>query len=554
MQAAGKRRPQDSRKSTARLCQLGCHVEQRPDVNVSDTLHKLVKTLQQPALFPHPVTRFAVIETHISIILLTGMYAYKFKKPVNFGFLDFSTLEKRRHFCNEELRLNRRLAPELYLEVVPVSAGPQLGADGEVIEYTLRMREFEQASQFDRLLDAGRLTPLHIDALARRIAGFHATTAVAAPDTEYGRPAVVQVPIEENFSQILERMQDLEERSRLAPLHDWTRQASRWLLPVLQARKSGGFIRECHGDLHLRNIALVDAIPVAFDCIEFNDRLRWIDIISEVSFMVMDLDHRAQPGLASRFLNAWLEQSGDYAGLSLLRFYLVYRAMVRAKVDCLRAFQPDVNTGERAAILEEYHAYLELAGRYTRHATPVLLLMHGLSGSGKTTVSQYLLGNLPAIRMRSDIERKRLHGLAGKVQSAADIDRGIYNRAADERTYRQLATLAGTVLDAGHSVIVDATFLQQEQLGPFIELARARNLRCFIIDCQAPESELRRRIAVRQGEQRDASDAGIEVLEHQLRRYRPLDASATEAEILVAGSDTPAMDRLITALRERLRW
>ncbi len=519
---------------------------------MTDTLHNLVKSLQQPALFPHPVTRFAVIETHISIILLTGTYAYKFKKPVNFGFLDFSTLEKRKHFCAEELRLNRRLAPELYLEVVPVTVGPHLGADGEIIEYAVRMREFEQASQFDRMLDGDRLTPAHIDALALHIAEFHATVTVAGPESTYGLPATVQAPVDENFCQVLECMRGPQERSRVLPLQDWAHQAYSGLQPVLQARKDGGFIRECHGDLHLRNIALVDGVPVAFDCIEFNDKLRWIDIISEVAFMVMDLDHRGRSGLASRFLNAWLERSGDYAGLSLLRYYLVYRAMVRAKVDCLRAYQPDVDTTARAAILQDYHAYLELAGRYTQDQPPALLLMHGLSGSGKTTISQFLLENLPAIRIRSDVERKRLHGLPGDARTGAGIDQGIYDRTADARTYRHLAMLAGTVLDAGHCVIVDAAFLQQVQRTPFIELAHARAARCFIIDCQAPDSELRQRITARQRDRQDASEAGIEVLENQLRHYQPLDTSATDAEILVTGSDATAMAGLITLLQERL--
>jgi aminoglycoside phosphotransferase family enzyme/predicted kinase len=520
---------------------------------MTDTLHNLVTALQQPELFPHPVTRFAVIETHISIILLTGTYAYKFKKPVNFGFLDFSTLARRRHFCAEELRLNRRLAPELYLEVVPVTAGPRLGADGEAIEYAVRMREFEQTAQFDRMLDAGQLGPAHMDALALRIAAFHASVAVAGPESTYGRPVAVQAPVDENFSQVLECMQDAGERDRLAPLQDWARQAVQRLQPLLQARKDDGFIRECHGDLHLRNVALVDDVPVAFDCIEFNDNLRWIDIISEVAFMVMDLDQRGQSGLASRFLNTWLEHSGDYAGLSLLRYYLVYRAMVRAKVDCLRAHQPDVDTAERSAILQEYHAYLALGERYTRPYPPALLLMHGLSGSGKTTISQFLLENLPAIRMRSDIERKRLHGLAGDARTGAGIAEGIYDHAANERTYRRLAELSGTVLDAGHSVIIDAAFLQQVQRTPFIELARARGVRCFIIDCQAPESELRRRIATRQRSRQDASEAGIEVLENQLRDYQQLDTSTSGAEILVAGSDAPALDGLMASLRVQQR-
>ncbi|MDH3979942.1 MAG: AAA family ATPase [Gammaproteobacteria bacterium] len=520
---------------------------------MTDALHNLVKALQQPALFPHPVTRFAVVETHISIVLLTGTYAYKFKKPVNFGFLDFSTLAKRKHFCAEELRLNRRLAPELYLEVVPVSAGPHLGADGDVIECAVRMREFEQASQFDRMLDEDRLTPAHIDALAVRIAEFHATATVAEPESTYGLPATVQAPVDENFSQVLEHIQGAQEHSRVSPVQDWAQRTYSGLRPVLQARKDSGFIRECHGDLHLRNIALVDDVPVAFDCIEFNDKLRWIDIISEVAFMVMDLDHRGRPDLASRFLNAWLEHSGDYAGLSLLRYYLVYRAMVRAKVDCLRAHQPDVDTGAQAKILQDYHAYIELAGRYTKARPPALLLMHGLSGSGKTTVSQFLLEKLPAIRMRSDVERKRLHGFAGNARTGAGVDQGIYARNANARTYRQLALLAGKVLDAGHNVIIDAAFLQQAQRTPFIELAHARATRCFIIDCQAPEAELRQRITVRQHGRQDASEASVEVLENQLRHYQPLDSSATGAEILVTDSDAKAMARLVTLLQQQLQ-
>ncbi len=521
------------------------------DEGIADTLHKLVTALQQPALFPHPVARFDVIETHISIILLTGPYAYKFKKPVDFSFLDFSTLEKRRHFCEEELRLNRRLAPELYREVVPVSAGPKLGGDGEGIEYVIRMREFEQASQFDSLLDAGLLKPSHIDALALRIAKFHAGADVAAAQSNYGNPAAVKAPVEENFEQILNCMHEAQKSTRLEHLQDWSGKTFQRLQADLQARKEHGFIRECHGDLHLRNVALVDDTPVAFDCIEFNDKLRWIDTISEIAFMVMDLDHRGQPGLASRFLNAWLEQSGDYAGVPLLRYYLVYRAMVRAKVDCLRAHQTDVDAATRETILQDYHAYLELGERYTKPSPPTLLLMHGLSGSGKTRVSQSLLESLPAIRLRSDIERKRLHGLAGDARTGAGIDQDIYSRAAGERTYRHLKSLAGTLLEAGHTVIVDATFLQHARLAPFIELAGNLSVRCFIIDCQAPESELRKRIAARERDRLDASEAGSEVLDNQLRCYQPLGASFAGMEVLTTHSDTPSSTRLLKCLKNK---
>lgn len=518
---------------------------------MTDTLHKLVKALQQPALFPHPVTCFEVIETHISIVLLTGTYAYKFKKPVNFGFLDFSTLARRKHFCEEELRLNRRLAPELYLEVVSITTGPKLGGDDKVIEYAVRMHEFEQASQFDRLLNAGQLSPAHIDALGLRIAKFHTAAAVAGPDSTYGTPSAIQAPVNENFTQIPDCIRGAREQPQLESLRNWTGETFRKLQSTLQARKDDGFIRECHGDLHLRNIALVNDVPVAFDCIEFNDNLRWIDIISEVAFMVMDLDHRGQSGLASRFLNVWLEQSGDYAGISLLRYYLVYRAMVRAKVDCLRAHQMDIDAATRGSILKEYHAYLALAERYTKPPPPVLLLMHGLSGSGKTRVSQSLLENLPAIRLRSDIERKRLHGLAADTHSGSGIEQGIYDRTASKRTYQHLKSLAGTLLDAGHNVIVDATFLQQAQLAAFIELTNSRSVRCFVIDCQALEPELRKRIAARKRERHDASEASIEVLDNQLRHYQPLGASVAGAEVLATHSDVLAISRLLELLRSK---
>jgi len=520
---------------------------------MTDTLHQLVETLQQAALFPHPVTHFEVIETHISIILLTGTYAYKFKKPVNFGFLDFSTLAKRKHFCKEELRLNRRLAPELYLEVVPVSLGPKLGDNDEVIEYTVRMREFEQTSQFDRMLNADTLGPAHLDALGLRIADFHASATVAGPDSAYGMPSAIQTPVEENFSQMLDCLHSSQEQSRLKLLRDWTRKTFQKLQLTLQSRKDNGFIRECHGDLHLRNIALVQDVPVAFDCIEFNDNLRWIDIISEVAFMVMDLDHRGRPGLASRFLNVWLEQTGDYAGVSLLRYYLVYRAMVRAKVDCLRAYQADVDTVAREAILQDYLTYLESGERYTKPPPAVLLLMHGLSGSGKTRISQSLLENLPAIRLRSDIERKRLHGLTGDARTGAEIDQDIYSHAASERTYQHLKTLAGTLLDSGHNVIVDASFLQKTRLEPFVALANDQSVRCFIIDCQAPESELRKRITTREHEQRDASEAGIEVLESQLRHYQPLGSTVVGADVLVTHSTASAITGLLELLQEKCR-
>ena len=283
-----------------------------------------------------------VVETHISWVLLAGDYAYKIKKAVNLGFLDFSTLEKRRFYCAEELRLNRRLAPDLYLEVVPIAGSadhPVLNGPGPAIEYAVKMRRFPQACLLDQVLLRGELTPETIDAIARRIADFHGRTAIADNESPFGTPERAHLPVAENFAQIRPRLRDNEDLIRLDELERWSEREYQARFNALAARKARGLIRECHGDLHLGNMALLDGEAVPFDCIEFSDNLRWIDVISEAAFLAMDLQDRGRPDLARRFLNAYLEQTGDYEGLEVLRYYLVYRAMVRAKVACIRAGQ-----------------------------------------------------------------------------------------------------------------------------------------------------------------------------------------------------------------------
>lgn len=266
----------------------------------------LIRALQDEALYDHPVTGFTVVETHISWVMLTGDFAYKIKKPVNLGFLDFSTLEKRRFYCEEELRLNRRLAPQLYLAVVAITGTvdkPRLNGEGKVIEYAVKMRQFDQARQFDRLLARGRLRAEHIDRVAALIAAFHRRAAAAATDSLYGSPELVWQPVAENHDQILPLLRDTDDEARLRRIQAWFEQQFTRHRPLFLRRKAEGRIRECHGDLHLANIALFDHEVVIFDCLEFNDRLRWIDVISDAAFLVMDLQSRGQAPLGWRFLN-----------------------------------------------------------------------------------------------------------------------------------------------------------------------------------------------------------------------------------------------------------
>ena len=304
------------------------------------------------------------------------------------------------------------------------------------------------------------------------------------------------------------------------------------LRETFTARKAGGFVRECHGDLHLGNVALIDGQPTPFDGIEFSEAFRWIDVMSDVAFMVMDLADRRLPRLANRFLNAYLESTGDYAGMAVLRFYLVYRALVRAKVACIRVRQQGVPADELRRGEREHLEYLRLAHSLATESRRALVLMHGLSGSGKTTVAQYLIETLGAVRVRSDVERKRLVGLEAQARSGSALGAGLYAADLTARTYARLAELARAIVDTGYPAVVDATFLSRSQREAFAALARELGVPFAIADCQAPEALLRERVALRERAARDASEAGLAVLEHQLASREPLTDEELRARVV----------------------
>lgn len=456
-----------------------------------------------------------IIETHISTVVLTGEYAFKFKKPVDFGFLNFSTLEARKHFCEEELRLNQRLAPDLYLDVVPVTGTleiPVLGGDGEAIEFAVRMRQFDQSELFDRKLKENTLSAELVDRLADRIAAFHQDAAVAPSDSPFCHPASIYAPMEQNFSQLGELIDEEPKREQLARLEHWTKEAFASLTGQLEARGKNGFIRECHGDMHLGNITLIGDYVTIFDGIEFNQEFRWIDTMSEMAFITMDFTDRGRADLANQLLNRYLEQSGDYDGLTLLRFYQVYRALVRAKIAAFRLADPTLEGSERDNVLQQYQSYADLAERFIHQTSPQLLLMHGVSGSGKSTVSGMLASHLGAIRLRSDVERKRL--FEDSITGSGDIEQGLYSPEISRQTYDHLLQRSAMLLSAGFTLIVDAAFLKHEQREPFQQFAAELQLPCHVIALRCNEAELRQRINHRTN---DVSDATLAVLDHQLK-------------------------------------
>ena len=499
-----------------------------------------VKRLCHPHAYGHAVADVQLIETHISWVLLAGAYAYKLKKPVNFGFLDFSSLGKRRFYCDEELRLNRRFAPELYLDVVAVTGTfehPVMGGDGEPLEYAVRMHRFDNEQLLDRLAERGELLSGDIDQMARLIADFHRRATPAEADSSFGDAGSVRHWFDENLEQIRPLLSTSGQRLQLERLEGWARQEWQSRRGDMQYRRQEGFVRECHGDLHLGNMVRIDARVTLFDCIEFNPQLRWIDVLSEVAFVYMDLLHRGLKVYAHRFLNNYLQHCGDYTGLAVFRYYLVYRALVRAKVALLRLSQED-DEEQCEHQSGEYQAYADLAEDFMRGTQPAILITHGFSGSGKSTFARHYAGTTGAIQLRSDIERKRLFGYANDARTGADIDQGIYRKDAGIKTYERLAELAAAVIAAGFTVIVDAAFLQQWQRKRFQDLSVQLGVAFRILDLKVDEAELYHRVELRQQRGTDASEATSQVLQQQLDSAEPFAADElARVSVLDASSD-----------------
>ncbi|WP_081247565.1 AAA family ATPase [Variovorax paradoxus] len=481
--------------------------------------------------------RVELVETHISWVLLTATHAYKLKKPVRFPFVDFASIAARKHFCEEELRLNRRFAPSLYLDVVPVCGAreaPRLGGDGVSIDHVVRMRRFPESSLLRNLLAAGRLEPAWLDGFARRLAALQGAAERVVPPSAFGAPDAIVRAAVDVVSQLLVQRSD----SRLATLSAWIRERAQALHMAWIARQQSGAVRECHGDLHMANVVLVDGELTAFDCIEFDPMMRRIDVMSDIAFLSMDLKAHGRPDLAFRFLDAWLQHSGDHAGLQVLGFYEVYRALVRAMAAGL---------GPQAASKPDYLACAAQLAHSPRGRTR-LLITHGFSGSGKSTIASQLLCAAGAVRIRSDVERKRLFGLDPLARSA---ERGlaIYGAEATRRTFERLRACARDALLAGYPVIVDAAFLRSAERRSFQVLAAELGLPFAILDCRAAEAVLRRRVAERGAEGTDASEASLEVLARQLAVHEPLEADERTLAIEVFTED--AVD--IAALEARWR-
>ncbi|MDO9094249.1 MAG: AAA family ATPase [Rubrivivax sp.] len=497
------------------------------------------------------------LDTHISIVLVHGGHAYKFKKALQTAFLDQSTLARRQAACDEELRLNRRFAPDLYLGVVPVTGGPaapELGGDGAVLDVAVQMLAFDNAGLWDQLAVAGRLGAAQIDDLATTVAHFHDAAAVAGSDWATGSPQQQRQAVLENLDELDALAAGAGMRAALRRLRQAEAQSLARLAGVMAQRLTAGAVRECHGDLHLGNVVQHMGRATLFDGIEFKPEWRWIDVMNEVAFMAMDLHAHGLPGLARRFVDAYLQHRGDYEGVQLLPSFMAYRAAVRAKVALLRAAQAG------ADLRRETHAarhYLALALACMQPRRPALLITHGPSGSGKTTLTQSLLELAGAIRIRADVQRKRLAGLDALSRSASAVGSGLYSPAMTDATYAHLLDMAAPVVDAGCIAILDATFLRHAHREAARRWAAQRGLPFAVLDFPAAPVLLRQRLRERAARGGDASEADVQVLDMQLRTAEPLRPEEQHTAFTVRPSTAAGLPPLSAAawqpLLDRLR-
>jgi len=515
-----------------------------PSIPDCDT--SLVDQLMRPAAYSHPVTSVQRIETHISWILLTDDYVYKIKKPLDLGFLDFGTLERRLHYCAEEIRLNKPWAPDIYIDVVPIvmTAGQaQIGGDGPPVEYAVRMKPFDQEMLLDRQLLSGNLSLSDATELGDVIGRRHLAAAVTPREQRdrISRRAIELV--RENF----ETLQGNIDSPLLEKLERWTVEHLRKLESSVKKRFDDGFFRDCHGDLHLGNLVRLPTGITTFDCIEFSHELRNIDVVADYAFLTMDLVYRERQDLAAQFLNRYLEITGDYDGVRFLNLYFSYRCLVRGKIDVLRSQERKIS-GDRNEDLANAERYCQIAAHQVSHRKPVLIVMHGLSASGKTFVSDQVLRELPAIRIRSDIERKRLFDLDESSETHSAVAAGIYSNQVTDRLYEHLYELADTLLQSGHSVILDASFLRAAQRNSARELAAQVDAGFVIIETVASDSTLRRRLRERKAQHLDASEADASVLDYQMKSLEPL-SDAEAAVTLRCDSENVDIATLVDDLR-----
>jgi len=474
--------------------------------------------MQNPKFYPHKVqSPIEVLQTHISYIVLTGDYAYKLKKPLDLGFLDFSHLEKRHYYCQQEFDLNQPIAPDIYLDVLPITQHHdtlELNGQGETVEYVVKMRQFPQSALLSEMEKAGELTESLFAELGRIVARFHQNAKTNEYIREFGNPAKIKEGINNNYQQTKQYIGIAQTKTQFQQTQAFTDDFFQKYDALLKARQDNNFIRECHGDLHLKNICYWQEKLQLFDRIEFNEPFRFVDVMYDVAFTVMDLEYRNRTDFANVFLNNYLEYSGDWEGVQVLPLYLTRQAYVRAKVNSFILDDPHVSEAEKQHAHKQASQYYHLAWQYTQSRQGHLWMMSGLSGSGKTTIAREIAKQLQAIHLRSDAVRKQLAGIDLQAQGSQQI----YQAEMTQQTYQRLLELGLLLASQGWHIILDAKYDQQSLREAVIQQSNIYQIPVKILHCYAPPDLLRDRVAKRQG---DISDATVDLITQQQAHADP---------------------------------
>jgi aminoglycoside phosphotransferase family enzyme/predicted kinase len=512
-------------------------------------LPPLVRDLLEPRAYPHHPAKVELLQTQMSFVFLTGEYVYKVKKPVNLGYLDYTTLEKRRHFSEQEVLLNRRLCPDVYLGVVPITQkGGRHGVEGEgkALEYAVKMLQLPQEKMMDRLLAQGRVTPAMAERVARLLAEFHSHAATGPHISAFGSLDYVKTNTEENFTQTEPYIGRTVSSEKYHALKDYAYSFLQRHADIFQQRVEGGHIRDCHGDLHAAHVCFEDGVKV-FDCIEFNDRFRYGDTASEVAFLAMDLDRNGFPTLSRAFAEAYVRASGDRGVWDILAFYKFYRAHVRAKVEGFKADAPHMPQEERERALQVARGYFDLALAYTRRK---LVITAGMVGTGKTALACGLGERLGWEVVSSDAVRKALASLPPTQHRYEAFETGIYSPAFTRRTYEELFRQGRNILLQGGSVLLDATFRSRALRKEAALLARDAEAQFFVLETVCPEEVIRERLERRAGET-SFSDADWQVYLREKEIWEEITEVPRDHHLKV---DTrAAVEALLPGLVSRLR-
>jgi aminoglycoside phosphotransferase family enzyme/predicted kinase len=514
---------------------------------------RLVELLSDPSFYPQPVTEVEVVQTHISSVFLTGERAYKLKKPMNFGFLDFSSVELRERYCRAEVTLNSRLAPSVYLDVQPLTAageGVELGGDGEVVDWVVVMRQMDQRLLGTRVQERGELTAGHVDALVDLLVPFYENARTGDGIDGYGTVDGFRINTDENFTQTESFVGELLSRDRFNHIREFTDRFYGDHAGLFAERVSGGRIRESHGDLHLGNIVFEDP-PVIFDGIEFNERFRCGDVAVDLAFLAMDLDFHGRPELARRLVDRYVERSGDDGLLDVLDFYRCYRAYVRGKISAFTASDPGLDEAAARRFRNLARRYFGLAYRYAGGTSrPPLVVLYGLMGSGKTSLARFLDEDYDWTYISTDAVRKQISGVGENTRMWLPYNEGLYSPEMNVKTYAEVSRRAENLLAAGFSVVVDGAFKNAEMRQPVVELAERSGAQLLFVETTCDPEEQRRRLAERQRYE-TRSDGRVEIMDAQRRDFEPggEDEGATFARVATDGPTAVTRQKLLSALR-----